>query len=52
MTEREPIHSAAAPSTARPAARKLVDRRRAMSLMVSGMAALSAIVPLMVLKPG
>jgi hypothetical protein len=34
------------------AARKLVDRRRAMSLMVSGIAALLAIVALMVLKPG
>lgn len=34
------------------AARKLVDRRRAMSLMVTGTAALLAIVALMVLKPG
>ncbi|MDP9250743.1 MAG: DUF2269 family protein [Chloroflexota bacterium] len=34
------------------AARKLVDRRRAMWLMVTGMAALLAIVVLMVLKPG
>jgi hypothetical protein len=34
------------------AARKLVDRRRAISMMLTGTAALLAIVALMVLKPG